>query len=56
MGVSIAGCLFSLFFLSLLIIPGMPGYLAFQSRVVLVAWIAIGFIFYLMIRKNYAKK
>ena len=56
MGTGILGCLFSLFFLALLIIPGMPGYLAFQSRVVLLAWIAIGFIFYLMIRKNYAQK
>ena len=56
MGTGIVGCIFSLFFLSLLIIPGMPGYLAFQSRVVLVAWIAIGFIFYLKIRKNYVQK
>ena len=56
MVVSVAGCLFSLFFLALLIIPGMPGYLAFQSRVVLVAWIAIGFIFYLKIRKTYVQK
>ena len=39
----IAGCLFSLFFLSLLIIPGMPGYLTVQSRIVLLVWIAIGF-------------
>lgn len=49
------GCLFSLFFLSLLIIPGMPGYLSFQSRVVLFAWIAIGVVFYLIIRKTYVK-
>lgn len=49
------GCIFSLFFLSLLIIPGMPGYLSFQSRVVLFAWIAIGVVFYLIIRKNYVK-
>lgn len=51
----IVGCIFSLFFLSLLIIPGMPGYLSFQSRVILVAWIAIGFLFYMIIRKNYVK-
>ena len=56
MGTSILGCIFSLFFLSLLIIPGMPGYLTFQSRVVLLVWIAIGFIFYLRIRKTYAQK
>ena len=49
------GCLFSLFFLSLLIIPGMPGYLTFQSRVVLFVWILIGVLFYFIIRKNYAK-
>lgn len=49
------GCIFSLFFLSLLIVPGMPGYLSFQSRVVLLAWIAIGVVFYLIIRKNYVK-
>ena len=51
----IIGCIFSLFFLSLLIIPGMPGYLSFQSRVILVAWIAIGFLFYMIIRKSYVK-
>ena len=52
----IAGCIFSLFFLALLIIPGMPGYLTFQSRVVLLVWIAVGFIFYLKIRKTYVQK
>ena len=56
MGTGIMGCIFSLFFLSLLIIPGMPGYLTFQSRVVLLIWIAIGFIFYLKIRKTYVQK
>lgn len=53
--IGIIGCLFSLFFLSLLIIPGMPGYLSFQSRVVLLVWILIGVMFYFIIRKNYAK-
>lgn len=51
----IFGCIFSLFFLSLLIIPGMPGYLSVQSRVVLLAWIVIGVLFYLIIRKDYVK-
>ena len=51
----IIGCIFSIFFLSLLIIPGMPGYLSFQSRVVLLVWIAIGFAFYFVIRKSYIK-
>ena len=51
----IIGCLFSLFFLSLLIIPGMPGYLTFQSRVVLFVWILIGVAFYFTIRKSYVQ-
>ena len=55
MWIGITGCVFSLFFLSLLIIPGMPGYLSFQSRVVLLVWILIGVLFYLKIRKTYVK-
>lgn len=55
MWTGIIGCIFSLFFLSLLIVPGMPGYLSFQSRVVLLVWIAIGVLFYLNIRKDYVK-
>ena len=51
----IIGSLFSLFFLSLLIIPGMPGYLTFQSRIVLFVWILIGVAFYFTIRKSYVK-
>lgn len=52
----VLGCLISIFFLALLLIPGMPGYLSFQSRVVLVAWIIIGLLFYLNIRKTYVGK
>lgn len=55
MAFGILGCLFSLFFLSLLIVPGMPGYLSFQSRVVLLAWIGMGLLFYFIIRKDYVK-
>lgn len=55
MWTGIVGCICSIFFLSLLIIPGMPGYLSFQSRVVLCIWIVIGVIFYLNIRKSYVK-
>ena len=51
----VLGCLFSLFFLSLLIIPGMPGYLSLQSRVVLFVWILIGVLFYFIIRRSYVK-
>lgn len=50
------GCLISIFFLALLLVPGMPGYLSFQSRVVLVAWILIGLLFYFSIRKTYVRK
>ena len=56
MWIGFDGCLFSIFFLSMLIIPGMPGYLSFQSRVVLLIWIGIGLLFYLMIRKTYVRK
>ena len=56
MWIGIIGCIFSLFFLSLLIIPGMPGYLSLQSRIVLLAWIGIGVLFYLNIRKDYVGK
>ena len=51
----IVGCIFSLFFLSLLIIPGMPGYLTAQSRIVLLIWGAMGFLFYMLIRKSYVR-
>ena len=51
----VIGCIFSLFFLSLLVIPGMPGYLSVQSRVVLFVWILIGLAFYFIIRKSYVK-
>lgn len=51
----IVGCIFSIFFLSLLVIPGMPGFLSFQSRVALFVWIFIGFAFYFVIRKSYIK-
>ena len=53
--VGIIGCLFSLFFLALLIIPSMPGYLSLQSRIILLVWIAVGFAFYWIIRKNYGE-
>lgn len=49
------GCVFSLFFLSLLVIPGMPGFLTIQSRICLVAWIVIGLVFYFIRRKDYIK-
>lgn len=54
--IGILGVLCSLFFLCLLLIPGMPGFLSFESRVILIIWIAIGFLFYLSIRKTYIGK
>lgn len=51
----IAGTIISLFFLSLLIIPGMPGFLAIESRYSLYVWIIIGIAFYMMRRKGYIK-
>jgi hypothetical protein len=33
----------------------MPGYLSVQSRVILLVWIVVGFIFYWIIRKNYGE-
>jgi amino acid transporter len=53
--IGILGCICSLFFLALLLIPGMPGYLSIQSRVILLVWIAVGFAFYWIIRKNYGE-
>lgn len=41
------GVVFSLIFVILLVVPGMPSYLALQSRICLVIWIVLGFIFYL---------
>ena len=54
--ISFFGCIISLFFLSLLIIPGMPGYLSIQSRVILLVWIVIGAVFYALIYDKYKKK
>jgi amino acid transporter len=53
--IGILGCICSLFFLALLLIPGMPGYLSIQSRVIQLVWIAVGFAFYWIIRKNYGE-
>ena len=50
------GCIISLFFLSLLIIPGMPGYLSIQSRIILLVWIVIGAVFYALIYEKYKKR
>ena len=50
--IGILGCMCSFFFLALLF---RPGYLSFQSRMILLVWIAVGFVFYWIIRKNYGE-
>lgn len=49
------GILSSLIFLALLLIPGSPAFLGVHSRIALVAWILLGFVFYLIKRTEYKK-
>lgn len=44
---SVVGSVFALIFVGLLLIPGMPSYLAFESRICLLIWCVLGIIFYL---------
>ena len=48
---SVIGFIFSIIFVLLLIIPGMPSYLAVESRICLVVWMVIGLIFYFWSKK-----
>ena len=48
---SVIGFIFSIIFVLLLIIPGMPSSLAVESRVCLVVWMVIGLIFYFWSKK-----
>ena len=43
---SVIGSIFALIFVGLLLIPGMPSYLAFESRICLLIWCVLGIIFY----------
>lgn len=43
---SILGLIFSCIFVLMLVVPGMPSYLAFESRIALVVWIILGIVFY----------
>jgi amino acid transporter len=52
---SLLGSIFSLFFIILLVIPCMPGYLSTQSRILLIIWIILGIIFYSVSMKSYRK-
>lgn len=40
-------------FLGLLLVPGSPAFLGFESRISLVVWIILGIIFYLIKRKDF---
>lgn len=53
MVMGIIGAVLSAFFLSLLIIPGMPGFLTVESLICLAIWVVMGIVFYLVIRKKY---
>ncbi len=56
MFIGILGFLFSLFFIVLLVVPGMPGYLSLPSRISLGVWVLMGVAFFMVIRKNYYGK
>ena len=49
---ALLGTAFSLGFVALLLIPGMPGCLGMQSYVMLVIWIVLGILFYWFRRKS----
>lgn len=49
------GAILSLGFVALLLIPGMPAYLEFPSRIALGIWIFLGIIFYVSSSKEYNK-
>jgi len=52
---SCIGAILSLGFVILLIVPGMPAYLSFPSRIALIIWIALGAIFYMSVARTYVK-
>jgi len=47
------GVLSSFIFIGLLLIPGSPAFLGIESRIALGIWILLGFIFYMMKRKEF---
>lgn len=49
---AILGAVFSLCFVALLIIPGMPTYLVPQARICLLVWILLGVIFYFWSKRS----
>ncbi len=52
----ILGFLFSLFFIALLLVPGMPGFLSLPSWISLGVWILMGGGFFMIIKKKYYGK
>ncbi len=56
MVVGALGFLISLFFLVLLVVPGMPGFLAVPSWICLGVWVIMGGAFFMVIRKKYYAK
>ncbi|WP_099159450.1 APC family permease [Virgibacillus ndiopensis] len=53
--ISVIGMLASLTFIGLLLIPGSPAFLGIESRIALIAWVALGFVFYLAKRTEFNK-
>lgn len=51
--IAFAGMIASLSFIALLLVPGSPAVLGNESKVVLIAWVLIGVVFYLFKRKEY---
>ncbi|SMB85285.1 amino acid/polyamine/organocation transporter, APC superfamily [Desulfonispora thiosulfatigenes DSM 11270] len=51
----LVGGAFSIGFLLLLCVPGSPGFMATQSWIALVGWVALGIVFYLSQTKEYNK-
>lgn len=49
------GVISSSIFIGLLLIPGSPAFLGIESRIVLGIWIILGFVFYLIKRKEFNK-
>ncbi len=56
MFLGILGFLFSLFFIVLLVVPGMPGFLSVPSWTSLGVWVLMGAAFFMIIRKRYYGK
>lgn len=51
--ISFIGLCFAIFFICLLILPFSPGFLSPQAWAFLIAWLVLGFIFFMVKRKTY---